>query len=301
MTRQLVFVHGRSQEHKDSVALKKEWLDALDEGLKKSGLTLPIAESDVRFPYYGDTLYDLVEGKPETEAAEIVVRGARQNDDERRFIAAVLEEVRQKTGVTDEELAEAAGTQVAERGPLNWEWVQGILKAIDRKLPGGSAKSIAMATKDVYTYLKNAGIRAKIDNGVKNAVTPGVETVMVGHSLGTVVSYNILRQQGKQLGWNVVSYTTVGSPLAVTEIRNTLKSLAPIRCPECVPTWFNAFDERDVVALYPLDARNFPLNPERPAIENKRDVKNKTKNRHGISGYLDDQVVAKRIYDALVA
>ena len=37
MTRQLVFVHGRAQEQKDASALKAEWLDALQEGLGKSG------------------------------------------------------------------------------------------------------------------------------------------------------------------------------------------------------------------------------------------------------------------------
>ena len=59
-------------------------------------------------------------------------------------------------------------------------------------------------------------------------------------------------------------------------------------------------DKRDVVALYPLDKKSFPLNPETPAIENKIDVRNQTSNRHGIAGYLDDQEVAKRIYDALI-
>jgi hypothetical protein len=59
-------------------------------------------------------------------------------------------------------------------------------------------------------------------------------------------------------------------------------------------------DERDVVALYQLNTKCFPLNPTNPAIENKTDVRNKTENRHGIAGYLDDKDVAKRIYDALV-
>ena len=36
-------------------------------------------------------------------------------------------------------------------------------------------------------------------------------------------------------------------------------------------------------------------------IENKTDVRNPTANRHGISGYLDDAEVARRIHDALLA
>ena len=59
-------------------------------------------------------------------------------------------------------------------------------------------------------------------------------------------------------------------------------------------------DERDVVALYPLTPSHFPINPLAPSIENKQDVQNKTTNRHGMGGYLDDKDVAKRIYDALV-
>lgn len=56
-------------------------------------------------------------------------------------------------------------------------------------------------------------------------------------------------------------------------------------------------DERDVVALYPFDKEHFPVDPE---FKNKTNVDNKTDDRHGIAGYLGDQDVARRIYDALV-
>jgi len=52
--RQLVLVHGRSPHRKDAAALRAEWLDALHSGLAAAGLALPIPESEVRFPYYGD-------------------------------------------------------------------------------------------------------------------------------------------------------------------------------------------------------------------------------------------------------
>ncbi len=60
--------------------------------------------------------------------------------------------------------------------------------------------------------------------------------------------------------------------------------------------WFNALDPKDAVALHPLTPEYFAVTP---AIENKTDVENTTDNRHGISGYLDDAEVARRIYDAL--
>jgi hypothetical protein len=86
---------------------------------------------------------------------------------------------------------------------------------------------------------------------------------------------------------------TVGSPLGMRAIRDRFR---PIGFPAKTKLWYNAFDPRDVVALYPLDAANFPINP---AVENYAKVLNATDNRHGIVGYLDDVDVAKHILDAL--
>lgn len=301
MTRQLVLVHGRAQQGKDAAALKAEWLDALAEGLAKSNLALPIPDADVRFPFYGDTLDDLVRGTSADDAAAVIVRGEEADHEEQQFTRAVIEEIRQHAGITEDQLAHVASADVVERGPLNWEWLQAVLSAIDRYVPYGSGTSIALFTHDVYVYLTNAGIRERIETGVAAALTPGIESIVVGHSLGSVVAYNLLRQQGHIRGWKVPLYVTVGSPLAVTAIRRALRNFATTRCPECVSAWFNAMDERDVVALYPLDTRHFPIDPTVPEIANRRDVRNKTTNRHGIAGYLDDQEVAKRIHDALTA
>ena len=290
MTAQLVFVHGRAQEHKDSIALKAEWIGAWREGLGKSGLTVPIPETSIRFPYFGQTLYDLV--AQADQVAEVVIRGTA-DDAERRFQQAVLAEVQTELKITDEEVEALLAREVVERGPLNWEWMQGILKAIDRRVPGGSAASIALSTRDVYQYLRNPGVREPIEQGVRKALSAQVPTVVVSHSLGTVVAFNLLKREGEQQGWNVPLFVTVGSPLAITAIR---AALTPLEHPACVTKWFNAMDERDVVALYPLKKPHFDIDP---AIENKTDVRNKTDNRHGIAGYLDDKVVAARIHQAL--
>jgi hypothetical protein len=75
--------------------------------------------------------------------------------------------------------------------------------------------------------------------------------------------------------------------------------LLEVRFPApAVTAWYNAYDPKDVVALCPLDAANFPVNPP---VENYGRVLNGTDNRHGIIGYLDDADVAKQILDALQA
>ena len=307
MSRQLVLVHGRSQQDKEPGALKAEWLEALDAGLARSGLSLPIDEADVRFPYYGDTLQDLTKGATPDAAAEVVVRGngdpesdGEPDEDERRFLAAVLEEVRLRSGITEEQLASAGGEDVIERGPLDWQWVRATLRAVDRYIPHGSGTTLALATRDVFHYLSDPDARNTIDAGVRSALTPEREAVVVGHSLGSVVAYRVLRDATASGGLRIPLFLTVGSPLGVTEIRKRLKRSAIARTPEVVQRWHNAMDIRDVVALYPLTPQHFPLNPVEPGIENSTNVKNRTANRHGISGYLDDPGVAKLIYDGLV-
>ena len=291
--KELVFIHGRSQHKKDSIALKAQWIVAWKEGLDANGLPMPLAETDIHFPYYGQTLYDLVSGIPAAEAAEVIIRGTEGNVAEQAFVNAVLMETAEQLAIPPEEIADASGEPVVRRGVLNWKWVQGILRVIDRKVPGGSAAAIAVSTKDVYRYLYDPVVGGDIDEGVLKAIKPDVPTVVVAHSLGTVVGYRLLTAEGVKRKWRVPLFVTLGSPLGVTAIH---EALMPVRHPECVDAWYNAMDTRDVVSLYPLNEARFKVDP---AIENNTSVRNETSNRHGISGYLSDKTVARRIYDAL--
>jgi hypothetical protein len=286
-------VHGRSQEKEDALALKQKWIGAFKKGLAKSGLQVPIAESDIKFPYYGQTLYDLVSDVAPDKVAEIVVKGAGEDRAQAAFLESVLNAVLDKAGITEAQVESLVGGDVVEKGLQNKGWVLGLLRAIDRFVPGASGASIALVTSDVYQYLRNPGLRDTIEDGVLQALTNETPMVVVGHSLGTVVCYNMLRRDGRKSGWQVPLLMTLGSPLGIGAIRD---SLAPIRSPESVKSWVNAYDPSDAVALYALDKTYFKVTP---AIENLAHVHNSTDNRHGISGYLDDQIVARRIYDAL--
>jgi hypothetical protein len=105
----LVFVHGRSQQNKDAQALKEEWIDAWRSGLRKSGLAIPLDDSAIRFPYYGDTLAQLADGLDERDAAAVVVKGPGGDDpldsDEREFIRTTLVEIGERRGVGAEQFA----------------------------------------------------------------------------------------------------------------------------------------------------------------------------------------------------
>lgn len=287
----LIFVHGRGQGEFEENELKDIWIETLKKGLAKSGLQLPIPEQNIKFPYYGKLLDQLVVNY-DTAVEEIVLKGAAgEGSQEARFIHDLLEEVADNAEISTTQIVQESPQQVTERSPLNWGWVQAILRAIDNHTPWGET-SIKQFTYDVFLYLTIKSIKDEINKEVKKVLNDE-PCVVVGHSLGTIVSYNLLRDNDSL---KVCKFITVGSPLGLNAVRRYLKT--PIMMPRCVKKgWFNAFDDRDVVALNALDEEYFNIDPK---IENKSDVLNHTKNRHGIKGYLDDKIVAKQIYDALI-
>jgi hypothetical protein len=287
----LVLIHGRDQQGKDPVRLKAEWLEALTKGAKTLNRPLP-PNLDVTFPFYGDLLDDFAKRMEIPLSADVTTRGAAVNEEFLAFQAQVAEEIRTAAKISDAQVDAEYGANQKPKGPLNWEWVQAILRAVDKHGGGLNARAIEAFTRDVFLYTRRAGVRDEVDRVVAESLTEEV-TVVVAHSLGSVVAYSVLRNDRRAL--KVPAFVTVGSPLGVRAIRDMFR---PLRYPPPIKAWFNAFDTRDVVALYPLDEDNFPV---RPSVRNASNVRNATNNRHGISGYLDDRGVAKQILDALGA
>ena len=280
----LVMIHGRAQEGKNPVTLKKEWEDALQYGLARANATLPTG-AVIELPFYGDKLDQLVRQTNTPLGGDANAKGTA-TDGEPALRGEMLEQMAAAMGVTRADIEREYAGAAQEKGPANWNWVQAILQAMDR-VPGVNSAAIDLFTRDVYVYLTYPGVRAQIDSIVAAAI--GNEPcVVLAHSLGTVVAYNVLLKRASSPV--VPQFVTVGSPLGINGIKRHLDS--PLRSPSCVERWFNAYDDRDVVALAPLDAAHFDV---APPIENKNDVLNFTDNRHGIAGYLADPVVAATI------
>lgn len=72
-------------------------------------------------PFYGAALDQLVEA-PDLEG--IVARGAGGAPD--RLQTQLLEDLAQRAGITDDEIAAELGVNYVSRGPTNWEWVHAV-------------------------------------------------------------------------------------------------------------------------------------------------------------------------------
>ncbi len=280
----LVMVHGRAQGERDPDVIRDEWRAALEEGAQLADVSLP-PDVRVSLPFYGERLDELVEASKVSTASNITAKGNETQDAYLRFQAELANEMRTDLAITDDQVDAQYGDNQREKGPLNWEWVQAIIKAIDAHSDGITAGALELFTRDVFLYLELDLVREEVDRMVSEAIDDQ-PTIVIGHSLGSVVSYQVLRNRPD---FDVPTFVTLGSPLGIQAIR---KRLAPIAFPASVGSWSNYYDERDVVALNPLNDTNFLVDPK---IENVNSISNKTDNRHGISGYLNDQSVANEI------
>ena len=284
----LVLVHGRSQGGQNGVVLRKYWLDALAYGFERAGFAMP-SGTVVELPFYGDRLDQLVAQTNAPLTLNIAARGTA-SDVNGTLRGEILWDLAANAGLNDADIARELGDGPQEKGPQNWTWVLAIARALDR-VPGLNVELVDLITRDVYAYLTFPAIRRVIDTLVAGSMGSDA-CVVVGHSLGSVVAYNVLCDRAASPAYP--RFITVGSPLGVRAIQRHLTP--PLRSPACVTRWFNAYRPYDIVALRALDARTFAV---APPIENKGDVANFTDNRHSIEGYLADPFVAARIAEYL--
>jgi hypothetical protein len=276
----LLLVHGIAQGGRNPDDLRADWLYSLNNGLKCAGFEMP-TNLMVDFPYFGDRLDRFVAKFSVPSSAEIVAKGGQGDSAYAKFREDMVEQLRLGAKISDGEVQTEMGPGVVDKGPQNWKWVQAIVRLLDRRVPPVATWSIERFLQEVFVYITYPAVQSAIDKIVSDQLQDDT-AVVVGHSLGSVIAYNVLRARAAKAPLLV----TVGSPLAIRPIR---KTLGPLRNPAAAKGWYNAFDPADVVSLYPLDAANFDV---RPPITNNPHVANWTENRHGIIGYLDDAKVA---------
>jgi hypothetical protein len=240
-------------------------------------------------PFYGGVLHELTEQARGTSQG-VIGRGAGGPGEFTALEEALIREIGKDVGVSDAEVRAEIGEEIVARGPANWEWVQGLGRVLQRRVPALGELGLGFV-RQVDAYLTRPHIREAVDNIVRPCLL-GEPAIVVAHSLGTIVSYRLLRAADK--GAQVPLYVTLGSPLGIDVVKQHVKPPA-LRRPAGVRRWVNGTDERDYVALVSrLDGKTFAA-----GIENLPPIHNGKDDAHSIIDYLKDENVALRIYAAL--
>ncbi len=314
---QLVFVHGIGGL-RDPARERREWLEALAEGARGAGHSDVVSGltqgwlAEVRFADYsglfadaeaqGDgagTLDEQEDAAFMTAFVEALVdelgRQARERGDRRA--AAVIEDARaQLPGDAEEQgvgepfrvlgwvlttLLQVPGlrgcAQWASGAPLLWHLAQ-----VGRYLRRREADSTGR-TLDV-----------RIRERVLKGTDPDRPLIVVGHSLGTVVAFEALRDADGP----VPLLMTLGSPLATGAAVLQRLVPQPPRTPARVEQWLNFWDRDDIVVGRPR-LENWMLPNSSGVVPVTGRVDSDGLWVHTATKYLRQPAVAGRLVEAL--
>ena len=149
--------------------------------------------------------------------------------------------------------------------------------------------------RDVNDFLFHDDRRAAMEQSlIERLDAGGGPFVVVAHSQGSMIAYNVLRRLAREQA-DVRLFVTIGSPLGIAEVQDVLRQWGPLVMPACVARWVNVADRLDPVALDPElandfgapieDHASFGLNLDSP------------RHPHSGTGYLSTPIVRDTVHE----
>lgn len=288
----ILFIHGRAQEHLSQEELLDKWTTELKKSFENACISYPEGVT-LHMPYYGKELISLRDRfKNDVHSGKYQMRSAEDLDEIQALHNDLLNDMAENAGITPKQISEEMKMETQERGFQNNPIILALARILDSYGKKYANDLILKETDDVVTYLVVPDVKVVINKLVTDVLT-NEPTIIIAHSLGTVIAYEVLHML-KREDYNICGLITLGSPLGMKAIVRQLYT-SPTFPLVLKGTWTNIYDKRDIVSLRALEAAHFRVNPE---IANMA-VSNETDDRHGIEGYLSNAFVARAISDIM--
>ena len=286
----LLFIHGIAQQDYSEEQLLGIWTDhLLEHGIDLDKLHAAKPE----MAYYGDRIYQWANRGAESH----VTMGPIMQDPEFAFLSKALDEIARANALDEDEIEKLVSQAAIEEGARavgQSTWLGrravAIVDLLERVSPLRGRIAVKVI-RQAYVYLANKNARKEIDDLVRPRVGTG-EVVVVSHSLGTVIAFNLLRElsnSGADIKFPL--FVTLGSPLAVKEVQRWVGGTFSV--PKMVTKWMNFYDTGDPVTL----GRGLSTGFASGIVDTL--VDNNTNNAHSIAGYLDDSALINSLNLAL--
>lgn len=308
----VTFIHGIANKPP-----KDKLLEAWNSELEVGGLSLAGEGVTSSMVYWADVMY------PEPQAVEASYEsvddalgtGAEDDDlawaegldgEEQAFVNAMRERLGFDKDSPDGEDFEPA-TPTDEDQPVRFEAIP---------LPWFiKRRAMKRLLKDVYFYLFNRtfsprpGESYRVQTHIRKlfvdqlkadaAANDGGPHVVVSHSMGTVISYDCLKNVADCP--SVQGYMTVGSPLGISEVHDNFKP--KYHAKDAFPSarvlgrWVNVYDRLDPVAFDPRIANDYKKGGEEVIRDQK--VRNSGKWRHSSYKYYGQEKLCDHLRSLL--
>ncbi|HEX5296307.1 MAG TPA: hypothetical protein VFW50_04905 [Streptosporangiaceae bacterium] len=237
----MVVVHGIGKQTDGELTLHPTLFPALEQGVVRAGGT--VRPEDVFFASYGQFF------RPQ---AEVLAPAPYYDaeDVEEGYESQLLLAWWERAASVDAQVV-SPDAEVLARTPV---WASRALAALSRSefLADVSDRHLIGDLKQVHRYFTDRALRPKIRAAVDAAIADDTR-VVVAHSLGSVVAYEVLCARS---GPQRQAFVTLGSPLGLPNLifdRLEPKPRPPGdeprgHWPEPVRAWTNIADQGDVVA-----------------------------------------------------
>jgi pimeloyl-ACP methyl ester carboxylesterase len=258
----VLLLHGRGMLGQDSAATRQFWFRALTAGGRTLTSRALITEGDVRVVWYADVL-DPRSG----DACDYAPTDRRA----------------QRERAEDPTVRDLVGAVGMMLGVLT--------SAIDDTLASGGLRSLAADASFLSDARKRCAAESRLDLELDRARAAGRPIILVAHSLGSLVAYDLLSSRSDT--GLVRRFVTMGSPIGSTGLRHLLiggDSTDTLAMPRGVHEWVNIRNEGDVFATSLPIGREVVEAP--PPDE---------PDPHEMVGYLRSSTAAKEILGAWCA
>jgi hypothetical protein len=258
----VVLVHGIDQQQESADTLETEWLPAVAGGVRAAGFP-DIADRiwrtravpngiETRMAFYGhlflqrgqmgDDPGDFTaaeEAFAEGIAVEWLTRAASRSSrpHDQATAARELAYLRYEIGQEEMGLGEIVRKAIRSTARISWFAPYGM---------GFAERFVKRALAQVTRYLNDSSTRRAACQAVSSLIGPGTK-VVIGHSLGSVVAYEVVRQLAQPLPL----FLTLGSPLGLQTIIYHKLEPQPPGFPPMVKRWVNVADPDDYIAAEP--------------------------------------------------
>ncbi len=149
---------------------------------------------------------------------------------------------------------------------------------------------------DVYDFFFDEARRQRMRQIFRNRLTFAGPVVVVAHSQGTMIAYDVLREL-KAADCDVRLFVTCGSPLGLPPVRERFEKWTgkkKLPWPECVQRWVNVARPGDVVCS-DLTLADEVAAPKGKRVEDHQ--VEKRRNPHSIRGYLAEEILRGTVSD----
>ena len=262
----IIFIHGINQQKYNAQTFQDHWTKVFEIGVSSSQLNLD--KVHLEFPFYGDILKDFSQHQKRIKQHLIDTP------------IPLLPHYHQKNSSLIRKIILAS--QFAKDHMLK-EMV-GLLN----HFPNFHESLVQKFLCETYLYWYEPAFKTQIYERIQHSFKANEEHIVIAHSLGTVVAYDLLQQLSPQ--YKVIRFITLASPLPFNVIQKHIQQ--PIKRPLALcGDWFNFYSSDDYLTTQPLMPPLFNL---QPAIINKK-IHTFLDKPHEIVGYLQHPSVIKCI------